>query len=43
MSPTTENLAMLVRTMLEQDWNLPARLSAVRISETERNTFTLHI
>jgi 6-pyruvoyltetrahydropterin/6-carboxytetrahydropterin synthase len=41
--PTTENLAMRVRTLLERDWNLPARLSAVRISETERNTFTLHI
>jgi 6-pyruvoyltetrahydropterin/6-carboxytetrahydropterin synthase len=41
--PTTENLAMLVRTLLEQDWDLLPKLSAVRISETDRNTFTLQI
>jgi 6-pyruvoyltetrahydropterin/6-carboxytetrahydropterin synthase len=41
--PTTENLAMLVRTLLERDWTLGARLKAVRISETERNAFTLHV
>jgi 6-pyruvoyltetrahydropterin/6-carboxytetrahydropterin synthase len=41
--PTTENLAMLVRTLLEQDWDLRPKLSAVRISETDRNTFTLQI
>jgi len=41
--PTTENLAMLVRTLLEQDWNLRPKLKAVRISETERNAFTLHV
>jgi 6-pyruvoyltetrahydropterin/6-carboxytetrahydropterin synthase len=39
--PTTENLAMLVRTLLQQDWDLRAKLSAVRISETDRNAFTL--
>lgn len=41
--PTTENLAMLVRTLLEKDWDLRPRLSAVRISETDRNAFTLQI
>jgi 6-pyruvoyltetrahydropterin/6-carboxytetrahydropterin synthase len=41
--PTTENLAMLVRTLLQQDWDLRAKLSAVRISETDRNAFTLQI
>jgi 6-pyruvoyltetrahydropterin/6-carboxytetrahydropterin synthase len=41
--PTTENLAMLVRTLLEQDWDLRPKLSAVRISETDRNAFTLQI
>jgi 6-pyruvoyltetrahydropterin/6-carboxytetrahydropterin synthase len=41
--PTTENLAMLVRVLLEQDWDLRPKLSAVRISETDRNAFTLQI
>jgi 6-pyruvoyltetrahydropterin/6-carboxytetrahydropterin synthase len=41
--PTTENLAMLVRALLEQDWDLRAKLCAVRISETDRNAFTLQI
>lgn len=41
--PTTENLAMLVRTLLEKDWDLQPRLSAVRISETDRNAFTLQV
>jgi 6-pyruvoyltetrahydropterin/6-carboxytetrahydropterin synthase len=37
--PTTENLAMLVRDYLLANWDLPAKLVRVRISETERNTF----
>jgi 6-pyruvoyltetrahydropterin/6-carboxytetrahydropterin synthase len=41
--PTTENLAMLVRDLLRQDWKLSPKLKAVRISETERNTFTLDV
>jgi 6-pyruvoyltetrahydropterin/6-carboxytetrahydropterin synthase len=41
--PTTENLAMLVRKLLEHDWSLDSRLKTVRISETDRNTFTLHV
>jgi 6-pyruvoyltetrahydropterin/6-carboxytetrahydropterin synthase len=41
--PTTENLAMLVRRLLEEDWSLTSKLKTVRISETERNTFTLHV
>lgn len=41
--PTTENLAMLVRDLLQQDWKLAPKLKTVRISETERNTFTLHV
>ena len=41
--PTTENLATLVRDLLASKWNLGARLKAVRISETERNAFTLHV
>lgn len=41
--PTTENLAMLVRSLLEKDWDLRPKLSAVRISETDRNAFTLQI
>ncbi len=39
--PTTENLASAVRSMLEADWPLTARLRRVRISETERNIFEL--
>jgi 6-pyruvoyltetrahydropterin/6-carboxytetrahydropterin synthase len=38
---TTENLAFAVERMLSRDWNLPARLARVRISETARNTFEL--
>jgi 6-pyruvoyltetrahydropterin/6-carboxytetrahydropterin synthase len=41
--PTTENLAMLVRDLLERDWKLAAKLKTVRISETDRNTFTLPV
>lgn len=37
--PTTENLAEVIRASLEQNWNLAPRLAAVRISETDRNTF----
>jgi 6-pyruvoyltetrahydropterin/6-carboxytetrahydropterin synthase len=37
--PTTENLAELVRSYLENVWTLSAKLVRVRISETERNTF----
>ena len=36
---TTENLANLIRRALERDWPFRARLSAIRISETARNTF----
>lgn len=39
--PTTENLAEALNRMLLRDWPLPARLSGVRISETDRNTFEL--
>jgi 6-pyruvoyltetrahydropterin/6-carboxytetrahydropterin synthase len=41
--PTTENLAMLVRDLLERDWKLGSKLKTVRISETDRNTFTLPV
>jgi 6-pyruvoyltetrahydropterin/6-carboxytetrahydropterin synthase len=41
--PTTENLAMLVRDLLQRDWKLSPKLKIVRISETERNTFTLDV
>jgi 6-pyruvoyltetrahydropterin/6-carboxytetrahydropterin synthase len=37
--PTTENLASVIQNFLRLDWNLPAKLAAVRISETDRNTF----
>jgi 6-pyruvoyltetrahydropterin/6-carboxytetrahydropterin synthase len=39
--PTTENLATAVRASLARDWNLPARLARLRISETDRNIFEL--
>ena len=39
--PTTENLAEALRQALAQEWPLTARLSGVRISETDRNTFEL--
>jgi 6-pyruvoyltetrahydropterin/6-carboxytetrahydropterin synthase len=38
---TTENLAMAVEKMLLENWQLPAKLAGVRISETPRNTFEL--
>lgn len=38
---TTENLAFAIERMLARDWNLPARLARIRISETARNTFEL--
>jgi 6-pyruvoyltetrahydropterin/6-carboxytetrahydropterin synthase len=39
--PTTENLARLIHRLLASDWNLGPRLKTVRISETDRNAFTL--
>ena len=39
--PTTENLAEALKSMLVRDWPLAPRLSGVRISETDRNTFEL--
>ncbi len=39
--PTTENLAEALRHALAREWTLQARLSGVRISETDRNTFEL--
>jgi 6-pyruvoyltetrahydropterin/6-carboxytetrahydropterin synthase len=36
--PTTENLARVVRTSLEKNWALGARLVGVGISETARNS-----
>ena len=39
--PTTENLASAVEQMLARHWSLPAKLAAVRISETDRNRFEL--
>jgi 6-pyruvoyltetrahydropterin/6-carboxytetrahydropterin synthase len=40
---TTENLAHVVRALLVKKWNLAAKLKVVRISETDRNTFTLQV
>jgi len=40
-TPTTENLAVAVRQMLEYEWPFEARLARVRISETDRNVFEL--
>jgi 6-pyruvoyltetrahydropterin/6-carboxytetrahydropterin synthase len=40
MVSTTENLADLVRSYLQLHWTLPVDLVRVRISETDRNTFT---
>jgi 6-pyruvoyltetrahydropterin/6-carboxytetrahydropterin synthase len=39
--PTTENLAVAIRDVIAREWSLPARLSRVRVSETERNIFEL--
>ena len=39
--PTTENLAEALKRALSRNWPLAARLSGVRISETDRNTFEL--
>ena len=39
--PTTENLALAIRDVIAREWSLPARLSRVRVSETERNIFEL--
>jgi len=39
--PTTENLAVAVGGVIAREWCLPARLSRVRVSETERNIFEL--
>jgi 6-pyruvoyltetrahydropterin/6-carboxytetrahydropterin synthase len=41
--PTTENLASLIQGRLLSGWNLPAKLKTVRISETDRNAFTLDL
>ncbi|MBV8845599.1 MAG: 6-carboxytetrahydropterin synthase [Bryobacterales bacterium] len=41
--PTTENLASLVRDLLLDGWDLPARLAHLRISETDRNAFDLEV
>jgi 6-pyruvoyltetrahydropterin/6-carboxytetrahydropterin synthase len=40
---TTENLALVIQSLLEARWDLPARLAAVRVSETDRNSFELRI
>ena len=40
---TTENLAGMVQEALAQNWTLPARLAAVRIAETARNSFELEV
>ena len=39
--PTTENLATAIWRSLEAGWSLTARLSKIRISETDRNIFEL--
>lgn len=39
--PTTENLASAIRSVIAQEWSLPARLHRIRVSETERNIFEL--
>jgi len=40
---TTENLAHVVRNLLARDWTLIPKLKTIRISETDRNTFTLQV
>ena len=40
---TTENLAGMVQEALAEKWTLPARLAAVRIAETTRNSFELEV
>jgi len=40
--PTTENLAAAIRRMLEPEWDLPARLTRIRVAETDRNIFELN-
>lgn len=41
--PTTENLALVIAGLLQENWpaDLSARLSRVRVEETGRNTFDL--
>ncbi len=39
--PTTENFAAVIENALRGGWNLAARLSKIRISETDRNIFEL--
>jgi len=39
--PTTENLALAIREMLETEWTLRPRLARVRVAETDRNIFEL--
>jgi hypothetical protein len=41
VTPTTENLAVAVRGMLQGEWPFRAGLARVRISETDRNIFEL--
>jgi len=41
--PTTENLASLLRDLLLDNWDLPARLAHLRIAETDRNAFELEV
>jgi len=40
---TTENLALVIQSLLSSRWDLPSRLAAVRVSETDRNSFELRI
>jgi 6-pyruvoyltetrahydropterin/6-carboxytetrahydropterin synthase len=39
--PTTENLAVAIRGMLDAEWPLEPRLARVRVAETDRNIFEL--
>jgi 6-pyruvoyltetrahydropterin/6-carboxytetrahydropterin synthase len=44
--PTTENLALVITDLLQQDWaaylgGLPVRLHRVHIQETDRNGFEI--
>ncbi len=41
--PTTENLASLIQHLLAEHWTLAPKLRAVRVAETDRNSFTLHL
>jgi 6-pyruvoyltetrahydropterin/6-carboxytetrahydropterin synthase len=39
VTPTTENLAFAIESMLKENWPFRAKLAKVRISETDRNIF----